>query len=243
MNLPDFASIRWDEKGVPYGTAFDDHYFCVDNGYEEAVHVGILGNALPERFKELDPDRPGIFTIIEIGFGTGLDFCCAWEAWDAFAPASWKLAFVSLELYPVRAEDLGRALGTWPRLAKYREALLGQYAPSPGEVQKMSFSDGRVNLTVVFDEVVSALKKIREGGLAPNGADAWFLDGFGPSKNPDMWREDVFVEVASLSRLGTTFSTFTAAGQVRRFLIKNGFVVQKVPAHGKKRQMLTGRYS
>jgi tRNA 5-methylaminomethyl-2-thiouridine biosynthesis bifunctional protein len=242
MSRSAFASVRWDEKGVPYGMAFDDHYFCVDNGYEEAVHVGVLGNALPERFRELDPNKSGIFTIIETGFGTGLDFCCAWEAWDAFAPASWKLAFVSVELYPVSAEDLGRALGMWPRLAKYREAFLGQYAPVPGGVQKMSFGEGRVHLTVVFNEVVSALKRIREGSLALEGADAWFLDGFGPSKNPGMWREEVFVEVAALSRSGTTFSTFTAAGQVRRLLTKHGFLVRKVPAHGKKKHMLTGTY-
>jgi tRNA 5-methylaminomethyl-2-thiouridine biosynthesis bifunctional protein len=242
MNHPGFAQVRWDEKGVPYGTAFDDHYFCADNGYEEAVHVGVLGNALPERFKGLDPDRPGTFTVIETGFGTGLDFCCAWEAWDAAAPASWTLSFISLELYPVRPEDMGRALGLWPRLAKYREALLAQYAPVPGGVQKMSFADGRVHLTVVFDEAVSALKKTREDGLAPNGADAWFLDGFGPSKNPDMWRGEVFAEVAALSRPGTTFSTFTAAGQVRRLLAQHGFLVQKIPAHGKKKHMLIGAY-
>lgn len=295
MSRSAFASIHWDEKGVPYGTAFDDHYFCADNGYEEAVHVGVLGNALPERFRGLDPGEhsliafrhpeeprvpceagpawskpqaldagdegspkvpPGdssprvrgprndakVFTIIETGFGTGLDLCCAWEAWDAFAPASWKLSFVSLELFPVRTEDVGRALGLWPKLAKYREALLAQYAPSPGGVQKMSFAGGRVHLAVVFDEAVSALKRIREGGLAPNGADAWFLDGFGPSKNPDMWREEVFTEVAALSRPGTTFSTFTVAGHVRRLLTKHGFAVQKVPAHGKKRQMLAGTF-
>jgi tRNA 5-methylaminomethyl-2-thiouridine biosynthesis bifunctional protein len=243
MSPSSFASVRWDEKNVPYAAAFDDHYFCADNGYEEAVHVGVLGNALPERFRALDPKRPGTFTIIETGFGTGLDLCCAWEAWDAFAPASWALSFVSLELYPVRLEDMARALGAWTRLAKYRKVLLGQYAPVPGGVQKMSFADGRLRLTVVFDEVVSALKRIREEALAPGKADAWFLDGFGPSRNPDMWREEVFAEVAALSHPGTTFSTFTAAGQVRRLLAKYGFTVQKVPAHGKKRQMLTGRFS
>jgi len=242
MNQPALASIRWDAIGVPYAASFDDHYFCVDNGYEEAIHVGCLGNALPERFRELDPGKPGIFTIIETGFGIGLDFCCAWETWEANAPVSWKLAFVSVELFPVAVEDMGRALGLWPRLAKYRGELIGQYVPSPGGVQQMFFAEGRVQLTVVFDEVASALQRIREDGFVAHVADAWFLDGFAPSKNPQMWREEVFVEVAALSQLGTTFSTFTAAGQVRRLLSKHGFAVQKVPAHGKKKHMLTGCY-
>ena len=104
----------------------------------------------------------------------------------------------------------------------------------------MAFDDGRVRVTVVFDDAAAGLRRIREGKIAPDGVDACFLDGFAPSKNPAMWSPQVFREVAALSKPGTTFSTFTVAGSVRRGLEACGFSLQKMPGHGKKRQILTG---
>jgi tRNA 5-methylaminomethyl-2-thiouridine biosynthesis bifunctional protein len=236
------SGVRWDERSTPYSVRFDDKYFCRDNGYEEGIYVCCGGNALRERFSSLDPAVRGTFTIMETGFGTGLDFCCAWELWDACAPALWTLRFISVELYPLPADQMDRALGIWPALEIYRKALLAQYRPEPGSMGDWSFGDGRVHLTVVFDDAATALRRIKEKGLAPQGADAWFLDGFAPSKNPDMWSPDVFAGMAALSKPGTSVSTFTVAGAVRRGLMEHGFTVRKAPGHGKKTSILTGSF-
>lgn len=236
------GGLRWGANGVPYSIAFNDQYFCQDNGYVEAVHVCCRGNSLQERFSALDPVCPGTFTIMETGFGTGLDFCCARQLWEQCAPPSWNLHFVSLELYPLQKKDIARALALWPALAALGQELAAQYEPLPGLVRDWYFHDRRVRLTIVFDDAPAALKRIKAEDLAPQGADAWFLDGFAPSKNPAMWSDQVFEAMAVLSKPGTTLSTFTVAGFVRRGLEAQGFKVRKVPAHGKKNQMLTGVY-
>jgi tRNA 5-methylaminomethyl-2-thiouridine biosynthesis bifunctional protein len=243
VDAPSGHALRWDENGVPYSVVFDDKYFCREYGYDEAVYVGCGGNDLKARFLALDPSVPGVFTIMETGFGTGLDFCCAWQLWEKCAPSSWSLHFVSLELYPLGVDHIGRALGLWPVLDPYKVQLLSRYKPMPGEIGRFVLADGRMKLTIVFDDVVLALRRIKEEGLAPERADAWFLDGFGPAKNPQMWTTDVFKGMASLSKKGATLSTFTVAGAVRRGLEAEGFRVQKIPGHGRKNLMLTGRYA
>lgn len=233
------AQISWDENGVPCSRVFDDKYFCQQNGYADAVHIFCDGNDLPERFSRLDPQQAGEFTIIETGFGTGLDFCCAWQVFEAHAPASWRLRFVSLERYPISGDELARALTLWPVLSAYAEALKACYTPE-GKVGDWTLASGRVRLIVVFDDAPAALERMRQENLAPHGADAFFLDGFAPSKNPGMWSGDVFAALVPLSRSGTTFATFTVAGSVRRGLEHQGFQVRKVPGHGRKNQILTG---
>ena len=93
--------LTWDEDGFPHSVLFDDKYFCKENGYEETLFVSCGGNRLQERFANLDPAHKGVFTIIETGFGTGLNFCCAWKLWQAHAPPAWKLFFISLDKYPI----------------------------------------------------------------------------------------------------------------------------------------------
>lgn len=242
LNAPS-GGLRWGDNGVPYSVAFNDQYFCKDNGYDEAVHVCCRGNSLQERFSALDPSCPGTFTIMETGFGTGLDFCCARQVWEQCASPSWNLHFVSLELFPLGQEDVARALGLWTALGALGQELAAAYEPSPGLVRDWYFKDRRVRLTIVFDDVLAALGRIKAGGIVPRGADAWFLDGFAPSKNPAMWSQQVFEAMAALSKPGTTLSTFTVAGSVRRGLAGQGFRVRKVPAHGKKNQMLTGVFN
>ena len=237
------ASVCWDNQGAPYSEIFGDKYFCTEDGYAEAVHVGCGGNRLQARFEALDPLSPGVFTIMETGFGTGLDFCCAWELWRACAPASWQLRFISVELYPLAKDQLARALGCWERLSFGMEALLQQYDPLYRNIMSYVFDEGRVHLTVVVGDVVAALQRIKQDGLAGKGADAWFLDGFAPARNPGMWTPEVFAGVAALSRPGTTLSTFTAAGIVRRGLEASGFRVTKAPGHGRKKHILTGIFA
>ncbi len=243
MTIKDTQQDRvvWDDEGLPRSSKFDDKYFCRDNGYEEAVYVNCEGNGLRERFLALDPLSAGTFTILETGFGTGLDFCCAWQMWEAYAPGTWTLDFVSLELYPMTIEEISRALALWPLLSSYKQELTAQYTAVPGGIKKMSFKEGRVRLTIVFDDVLAALGVMKDRQLVLDGADAVFLDGFGPAKNPEMWTQGVFDGVALLSRLGTTFSTFTVAGAVRRGLQAAGFEVKRIKGHGKKNQILVGQ--
>ena len=237
------ASVTWDEGGMPHSVMFDDKYFCKDCGYEEALYVACEGNYLRSRFTALDPSLKGVFTIIETGFGTGLDFCCAWQLWAQCAPASWLLHFISVELYPLSSLEISRALNLWPCLSPYKEELAAKYEPQPGGIADINFDSAGVRLTIVFDHVNNALDIIRREEIAVNGADAWFLDGFAPSKNPEMWSDKVFAAMALLSRAGTTLSTFTVAGFVRRGLSANGFSVSRILGHGKKKNVLTGFYS
>ncbi len=234
------APIVWDEQGMPHSVAFDDKYFCKDSGYEEAIYVACQGNHLRERFSGLDPDVRGIFTIIETGFGTGLDFCCVWQLWDECAPKTWGLHFISVEFAPLSAEDMARALSLWACLSPYKEKLLQEYRSASGGIGEFSFEAGRVRLTLVFEHVIDALRIIRDRGFSPDGADALLLDGFAPSKNPEMWSDAVFAGVRALSRPGTTLSTFTVAGFVRRGLAAQGFEVTRITGHGVKKNVLTG---
>lgn len=238
-----FEHVMWDSEGLPRSSKFDDKYFCRDHGYEEAVYVNCESNNLRERFLALDPSASGIFTVLETGFGTGLDFCCVWQMWDVYAPKSWTLNFVSLELYPLTREEIDRALSLWPMLAVYKQKLVVQYKPVLGGIGTMCFDDGYVRLSIVFDDILAALKVMKDKSLIPFGADAILLDGFGPAKNPQMWTQAVFDGVALLSRPGTTLSTFTVAGAVRRGLQAAGFEVERIKGHGKKNQILVGEFT
>jgi len=233
-------SIRWDDKGVPHSIHFRDKYFCTQNGYEEYRHISGHGNGLEQRLGKLDPSEKGTFTIIETGFGTGMCFCCIWELWEQFAPKSWTLHFISIELYPLSSADLDRALSVWPPLAEYRKLLSAKYQPFADGIRDFTFEEQRVRLTVVFEDVVVALKKIHDENLAPQKADAWLLNGFSPFANPQMWTTEVFQGMALLSKPGTTLSTFTVAGHVRRGLEAAGFCLAKIPGYGTKKQMLRG---
>ncbi len=241
-NLPSESSIRWDEKGVPHSLYFRDKYFCTQNGYEEYKHISGHGNGLQDRFTKLNPLENGTFTIIETGFGTGMCFCCIWELWDRFAPKSWQLHFISIELYPLSTADLDRALSVWPPLTEYRKLLKVQYQPYKNGIYDFNFKEKRVCLTVVFEDVVDALKKIYQDNITPQKADAWLLNGFSPFANPRMWIPEVFQGMAKLSKLGTTLSTFTVAGHVRRGLEAAGFSLEKIPGYGTKKQMLRGKF-
>lgn len=236
------ASLFWDEQGLPYSNVFDDKYFCKESGYEEALYVSCHGNNLRERFTSLDKNVSGVFTIIETGFGTGLDFCCAWQLWCECAPCSWQLHFISIELYPLSIEQIKRALSVWPCLSPHREQLIDKYCVED-EVGDFVLDEGRTRLTIVFKHVDEALNLIKSRGITTHGwADVWFMDGFAPSKNPEMWSENVFKGMAALSRTGTTLSTFTVAGFVRRGLEASGFAVKKIEGHGLKKNFLSGSF-
>lgn len=226
------AHLSW-QDGQPYSTSFGDIYFSSDSGLDESRHVFMRHNQLPQRWQALESDS---FTIAETGFGTGLNFLCAWQAWMQHAPASARLHFVSLEKYPLSRADLAQALALWPQLQHECEQMLGQYANLCPGWHKLVFEHGRVNLTLIIGDVQQVLPQLRAS------VDAWFLDGFAPAKNPDMWQPALFSQMARLSHAGSSFATFTSAGMVRRGLQDAGFEVKKVAGFGRKREMLCGEY-
>lgn len=216
-------------EGAPRSEMFDDVYFSAHDGPGETAHVFFDGNNLPAAWQGRDR-----FTIAETGFGTGLNFLLAWELFDRTADPGAFLDFTSVEKFPLRAEDIRKGLSPWAaRLEPYLSKMLDQYPIRVPGFHRMVF-DGRVALTLIFDDANDALEQVS------GDVDAWFLDGFTPSKNPDMWTDKVFGAMAGLSHAGTTFATFTAAGFVKRGLQAAGFIVEKKRGFGPKRDMLAG---
>ncbi len=224
-------SLTW-QDGLPFSAQYGDIYFSRESGIDETRHVFLQQNRLAERWAQLEAGQH--FVIGETGFGTGLNFLCAWQLWHKTAPATARLHFVSTELHPIAPEELRRALDLWPELAEFTTQLLAQYGAMAPGWQRMTFADGRVVLTLLVGDARATLPRLDAR------VDAWFLDGFSPAKNPEMWNDELFQAVAACSALQATFATFTSAGAVRRGLEAAGFKVEKVPGHGKKREMLRG---
>lgn len=222
------AAIVWRE-GEPFSAAYEDIYFTRRAGLDESCYVFLQHNGLPRRWQGRE-----VFTIAETGFGTGLNFLLTWQAWREGAAISQRLHYVSVERHPLSRDDLVCALALWPALRELSDVLLLQYPPLLRGVHRISFDHGRVNLTLMFGDACEMLPQLRAT------VDAWYLDGFDPARNPGMWNEDVYAQVARLTAPGGTFATFTAAGAVRRGLQAAGFVVEKDKGFGAKREMLHG---
>jgi tRNA 5-methylaminomethyl-2-thiouridine biosynthesis bifunctional protein len=223
--------IDW-QDGAPVSRLFGDVYFARGSGRDEAAHVFLGGNDLRRRWAALAPRAQ--FVIGETGFGTGLNFASAWALWDEAAPAGARLSYLSVERFPLSGTDIARALGAWPALGPYRDALLARWDDFAPGWHRIGFARGRVLLTLVVGDVRDVLRRVDAV------VDTWFLDGFAPAKNPEMWQPEVLAEVARLSRQGTTYATYTVAGDVRRALEGAGFAVEKAAGFGRKREMLRG---
>ncbi|PIE46007.1 MAG: hypothetical protein CSA45_01055 [Gammaproteobacteria bacterium] len=218
--------------GVPKSRQFDDIYFSPVDGAAESVYNFIDGNALATRFQQSSLNR---FTIAETGFGTGLNFFLTLACWHKYAPDKACLHFISVEKYPLTTEQLRKIYADNPCYSEFFDAinqLLGQYPRLEAGCYHLDF--GSVRLTLLFGDASEQFKRY------DFTADAWFLDGFAPSKNPDMWSPDVFDIIAKRSRLGTTFATFTAASAIRKGLQATGFTVRKAKGFGSKRERLLG---
>ncbi|HET8801908.1 MAG TPA: bifunctional tRNA (5-methylaminomethyl-2-thiouridine)(34)-methyltransferase MnmD/FAD-dependent 5-carboxymethylaminomethyl-2-thiouridine(34) oxidoreductase MnmC [Marinobacter sp.] len=227
------AELVWHD-GVPESVRFGDIYFSRDNGLEEARYVFIGQNRLPERFQSVP--EAGSFVVAESGFGTGLNFLATSLVWLQQAPDNHStLHFISAERFPLTREDLTRALSLWPDLQPLAGELINQYPPLTRGAHRLVLAGGRIRLTLYFGDVAEAWAQL---GFH---ADAWFLDGFAPSRNPGMWSEQTIGQIRAHSKPGTTLATFTAVGQVRRALATTGFQMWKAPGYGRKRDMLAGR--
>ena len=211
------AAVAW-LGDVPVSTRFGDPYFSRADGLAEARHVFLAGNGLPERF------RPG-FRIAETGFGTGLNCLAALDAWIA-AGVPGPLDFTSFEAYPIAPADMARALAGFPALHELAQPLLAGWAAGQRRIET-----DRLRLTVVEGDARERLP------LWDGEADAWFLDGFAPARNPELWGEELLAVVARHTAAGGTAATYSAAGAVRAGLAAAGFSVERRPGFGRKRHM------
>ena len=219
IDQPKNAELTWDERGVPIATQFDDPYFSFADGLAETRHVFLGGNGLPARFTQ-------DFVIAELGFGTGLNLLAAWQAWNE-AGFKTPLCFVSFEAFPMQPDDMRSALSQWPELEPLANQLIEAI-----ETDGYRFSLPCLEAEIIIRDARSTLPQWS------GKADAWFLDGFSPAKNPELWEEDILVAVADHTKVGGTAATYSAAGHVRTKLANAGFEVDRIPGFGRKRHMV-----
>jgi len=234
------AELNWNEQGTPVSKQFDDVYFSNHDGLQETRHVFLQGNKLAERW--INHPRP-LFVIAETGFGTGLNFLALWQQFAAYRQSSptgavKRLHVISIEKYPLQSADLAVAQAQWPELAPFAAELRSQWPELLAGCHRLLLADGQITLDLWFGDVNAVLPQFDHS--MNHCVDAWFLDGFAPSKNPEMWSEQLFSSMARLVRPEGTLSTFTVAGVVRRGLQQAGFVVERIKGFGQKKQMLSG---
>ena len=247
--------LHWNDDGQPVATDFDDPYFSASHGLEETRHVFLQNNGIPERWNT----HQGPFHIVETGFGTGLNFLATWQGFKQFNAKhsstkhpstkqpptkqnSLWLHFTSIEKYPLSKEQLSRALSIWPELSDLAKTLLKRYPPITPGFHTLSWPEEKVTLTLIFADIKDAAKQLS----AP--VHAWYLDGFAPYKNPDMWADELFTDIRRVSReshyrgVTSTFATYTVAGVARRGMRGAGFNVERRIGFGKKYEMQAGHY-
>ncbi len=257
------TSLIFQDNGAPYCKNFDDIYFDSKTGCQQSTTVFIEANKIVDRLKNND----SLFTIAETGFGTGLNFLLTLEAYklannnallennsqdnsektttsEAKSLQTQKLHFITVEKYPLNKQDLAKSLLLFPHLSEFYQPLLEQYPENIETIKNdslsFSFFDNCVNLTLYIGDatdVYSNIKSPKEGLV-----DAWYLDGFSPRKNPEMWSIELFTQIARLAKEQSTLSTFTIAGFVRRQLIDVGFRLQKIETSGLKKEVLKAVY-
>ncbi|HEY9100864.1 bifunctional tRNA (5-methylaminomethyl-2-thiouridine)(34)-methyltransferase MnmD/FAD-dependent 5-carboxymethylaminomethyl-2-thiouridine(34) oxidoreductase MnmC [Chitinimonas sp.] len=229
------AQLAFTEEGIPYSPAFDDIYHSQSGGLAQARNVFLAGNDLPARWQ-----GRSTFTICETGFGLGLSFLATWQAWRADPARSERLHFVSCELHPFTAQDLlhlyERLFQAEPALAELGQQLWAQWPTLLPGLHRIELEQGRVVLTLLLGDALSLLPKLA------GQVDAFFLDGFAPSKNPELWQEALYKQFTRLAAEGATLATYTVAGAVRRGLESAGFQVKRLPGFASKRQMLGGTF-
>ena len=214
--------VDWLDGVVPVSARFEDSYFSRDGGLAESRQVFLAGSELPERF------RDG-FHIAELGFGTGLNMLAALDAWTANR-CSGSLRYTGFEAFPLAVEDLARALGAFPEVGYLTSPFFEAW-----ECGKREFALGPMNVEIVEGDARQTVR------TWTGRADAWFLDGFSPARNPELWELDLFRCVARRTRPAGTFATYSAAGSVRRSLAAAGFEVRRQPGFGRKRHMTSGK--
>ena len=228
----EFARLTLAADGTPISAAYGDIYYSSAGGHAQALHVFLAGNGLPARWQGRER-----FTILETGFGLGLNFLATWRAWRDDPQRCQELHFISLEKHPLKAADLALAHAAWPELAALAAELRRRWPPLVAGTHQLEFDGGRLILTLILADGVEALPTLAAA------VDAFYLDGFSPARNPELWSAALCRSLARLAVPGTTLATWSVAGSVRRALSAAQFVVVKRCGFAHKRQMLVGRYA
>lgn len=238
MNKLCFASLSFNASHTPISNHFDDIYFSTEDGLAESEYVFQEGNQLWQKWQ----DHPKThFVIAETGFGTGLNFLAVAHRFTQFRatfpdkPLK-RLYFISVEKFPLRSAQLAEIHQSYPQFREFSQQLTACWQPHQAGCQRYHFND--IMLDLWFGDLADNLPQL--GDRANGSIDCWFLDGFAPDKNPEMWNDDLYHAMFRLTRNGGSFATFTAASHVRRGLQAVGFDVKKRKGFGKKREMLWG---
>jgi tRNA 5-methylaminomethyl-2-thiouridine biosynthesis bifunctional protein len=220
------------KDGVPYSAAYGDIYHSADGGTGQARHVFLQGCGLPEAWAS----RPS-FVILETGFGTGLNFLATWAAWRADPARPARLHFLSVEKHPFRADDLARLHAQWPEFGALSDELLANWPTLTPGFHRIALDGGRVQLTLMLGDALDCLPQVVAG------VDAFYLDGFAPDCNADLWQPKLFDALARLAKPAAVAATYTVAAPVRQGLAQAGFVCEKRAGFGPKRHCLRARFA
>ena len=216
--------LDWKGAQVPVSKQFDDPYYSLENGLKEAQHVFLAANGLPDRFQD------GL-SIAELGFGAGLNFLTTLQAWQRSGQEG-QLHFASFEAYPLTQADLIRALQPFDIIAPLAQELVDGWSDL---LRTGQWKSGDVNLSLNIGDARITLPRWK------GRANCWYLDGFSPAKNPELWEADLLSEVFFHTENEGTATTYTAAGYVRRNLEDAGFWVERAEGYGRKRHMTVAR--
>ena len=220
------------KDGLTYSSAYGDIYHSADGGAGQARHVFLQGCGLPQAWAGRES-----FVILETGFGTGLNFLTTWAAWRDDPSRCARLHFLSVEKHPFRAEDLARLHAQWPEFSALSNELVANWPMLMPGFHRISLDGGRVQLTLMLGDALDCLQQVQAG------VDAFYLDGFAPDCNADLWQPRLFDALARLAKPGAMVATYTVAAPVRQGLTQAGFVCEKRAGYGRKRHCLTARFA
>ena len=224
------ARLERASDGTPFSPHFQDVYHSSQGGIAQSRHVFLAGNRLPERWQSREH-----FVILETGFGLGVNFLTAWDAWRKDPKRPSRLHFVSVESEPFTREDLAAALAPFAEVEDLARALTAVWPPPLAGFHRLHFDGGNVILTLLLGDARATLPQLVAS------VDAFFLDGFSPAKNPGIWSPEVIRELARVAAPEATLATWTVAGGVRAALADAGFAVEKREGFATKREMLVGQ--
>ncbi|MDP6536045.1 MAG: bifunctional tRNA (5-methylaminomethyl-2-thiouridine)(34)-methyltransferase MnmD/FAD-dependent 5-carboxymethylaminomethyl-2-thiouridine(34) oxidoreductase MnmC [Gammaproteobacteria bacterium] len=227
------ASLRWIESDLPYSRQFGDLYYSREDELGESRHAFLEANELRHRWQQA-ADSKLSFTIAEIGFGSALNFLLTWQLWRSSTHKPAGLHYIAFEKYPFSSSDLKRVQQRWPVLTDFSRALQAVYPDQCSGCHRLLLEDG-----LILDlHLGDARTQLQNHATADGQVDAWYLDGFNPQLNPELWQRKLFQLIAAASKPAATLSTYSAAGAVRRQLQAVGFEVEKTSGFGRKRHML-----
>lgn len=226
------ACLTHATDGTPVSEIYGDIYHSAAGGHAQARHVFLAGNGLPARWQGRER-----FVILETGFGLGLNFLATWLAWRDDPQRCQELHFISFEKHPFQATDLALAQAAWPEFALLAEQIRQHWPVLQPGVYRLEFESARVVLTLVFGDAVDTLPRLA------TAVDAFYLDGFSPARNPELWSPALCRSLARVAVNGATLATWSVAASVRQSLAAAQFDVEKRPGFAGKRQMLVARYA